>query len=126
MVPAAFTQLDTIPLNVNQKVDRKALPAPVMTSGGDYVQPEGPTETALCEIFADVLGMERVGATDSFFDLGGSSLMVTNVMVNAEKRGLKFSYGDVFSNPTARALAAFLSGGEAPAEGKKDDVADYD
>ena len=126
MVPAAFTQLDTIPLNVNQKVDRKALPAPVMTSGGDYVQPEGPTETALCEIFADVLGMERVGATDSFFDLGGSSLMVTNVMVNAEKRGLKFSYGDVFSNPTARALAAFLTGGtEKPAEAK-DDVTDYD
>ena len=126
MVPAAFTKLDVIPLNVNQKVDRKALPAPVMTSGGDYVQPEGPTETALCEIFAEILGLERVSATDSFFDLGGSSLMVTNVLVSAEKRGLKFSYGDVFSNPTARALAAFLGGGEKPAEAKKDDVTDYD
>ena len=126
MVPAAFTKLDTIPLNVNQKVDRKALPAPVMTSGGDYVQPEGPTETALCEIFADILGMERVGATDSFFDLGGSSLMVTSVLVSAEKRGLKFSYGDVFNCPTARSLAAFLTGGaEKPAEAK-DDVTEYD
>ena len=126
MVPAAFTKLDKIPLNVNQKVDRKALPAPVMTSGGDYVQPEGPTETALCEIFADILGMERVGATDSFFDLGGSSLMVTSVMVSAEKQGLKFSYGDVFNYPTARSLAAFLTGGvEKPAEAK-DDVTDYD
>ena len=126
MVPAAFTKLDVIPLNVNQKVDRKALPAPVLTSGGDYVQPEGPTETALCEIFAEILGLERVSATDSFFDLGGSSLMVTSVLVSAEKRGLKFSYGDVFSNPTARALAAFLGGGEKPAEAKKDDVAAYD
>ena len=126
MVPAAFTKLDVIPLNVNQKVDRKALPAPVMTSGGDYVQPEGPTETALCEIFAEILGLERVSATESFFDLGGSSLMVTSVLVSAEKRGLKFSYGDVFSNPTARALADFLGGGEKPAEAKKDDVADYD
>ena len=126
MVPAAFAKLDKIPLNVNQKVDRKALPAPVMTSGGDYVQPEGPTETALCEVFAEILGMERVGATDSFFDLGGSSLMVTSVLVSAEKRGLKFSYGDVFNNPTARALAAFLTGGsEAPA-GEKDDVTAYD
>ena len=126
MVPAAFAKLDKIPLNVNQKVDRKALPAPVMTSGGDFVQPEGPTETALCEIFAEILGMERVGATDSFFDLGGSSLMVTSVLVSAEKRGLKFSYGDVFSNPTARALAAFLTGeGEKPAE-EKDDVTAYD
>ena len=126
MVPAAFAKLDKIPLNVNQKVDRKALPAPVMTSGGDYVQPEGPTETALCEVFAEILGMERVGATDSFFDLGGSSLMVTSVLVSAEKRGLKFSYGDVFNNPTARALAAFLTGGaEAPAA-DKDDVTAYD
>ena len=127
MVPAAFAKLDKIPLNVNQKVDRKALPAPVMMSGGDYVQPEGPTETALCEIFAEILGLERVGATDSFFDLGGSSLMVTSVLVSAEKRGLKFSYGDVFNYPTARALAAFLTGGgERPAEEKKDEVADYD
>ena len=127
MVPAAWATLDKIPLNVNQKVDRKALPAPVMSSGGDYVQPEGPTETALCEIFADVLGTERVGATDSFFDLGGSSLMVTSVLVSAEKRGLKFSYGDVFNNPTARALAAFLSGSTTPTEGKKkEDVDAYD
>ena len=126
MVPAAFAKLDKIPLNVNQKVDRKALPAPVMTSGGDYVQPEGPTETALCEIFAEVLGLERVSATDSFFDLGGSSLMVTSVLVSAEKRGLKFSYGDVFNCPSARSLASFLSGGvEKPTE-TKDDVTDYD
>jgi amino acid adenylation domain-containing protein len=126
MVPAAFAKLDRIPLNVNQKVDRKALPAPVMASGGDYVQPEGPTETALCDIFAEVLGLDRVGATDSFFDLGGSSLMVTSVLVSAEKRGLKFSYGDVFNCPTARALAGFLTGGsEKPAEGK-DDVTAYD
>ena len=126
MVPAAFAKLDQIPLNVNQKVDRKALPAPVMTSGGDYVQPEGPTETALCEIFAEILGMERVGATDSFFDMGGSSLMVTSVLVSAEKRGLKFSYGDVFNNPTARTLAAFLTGGSEKAVQEKDDVTDYD
>ena len=127
MVPAAFAKLDKIPLNVNQKVDRKALPAPVMTSGGDYVKPEGETETALCEIFAGVLGLDRVGATDSFFDLGGSSLMVTSVLVSAEKRGLKFSYGDVFTYPSARTLAAFLSGtAENPEAGQKDDVTDYD
>ncbi len=126
MVPAAFAKLDSIPLNVNQKVDRKALPAPVMNSNEDYVEPEGPTEKALCEIFAEVLGMERVGATDSFFDLGGSSLMVTSVLVSAEKRGLKFSYGDVFNNPTARALAAFLGGSGQKQTEDKDDVYGYD
>ena len=127
MVPAAFAKLDVIPLNVNQKVDRKALPAPVMTSGGDYEPPKGETETALCQIFADVVGMDRVGATDSFFDLGGSSLMVTSVLVAAEKKGLKFSYADVFANPTARSLAAMLSGTETkPADKKTDDVVGYD
>ena len=126
MVPAAFTKLDQIPLNVNQKVDRKALPAPEMTSGGDYVQPEGAVETALCEIFAEVVGVDRVGATDSFFDMGGTSLMVTSVLVSAEKRGLKFSYADVFVYPTARALAAFLSGNSQKPEAKKDDVTAYD
>jgi len=126
MVPAAFAKLEQIPLNVNQKVDRKALPAPVTTSNGTYVEPEGDTEKALCEIFAEVLGIERVGATDNFFDLGGSSLMVTSVMVSAEKRGLKFSYGDVFNNPTSRALAAFLGGSVEKTGEDKDDVYGYD
>ena len=126
MVPAAFTKLDAIPLNVNQKVDRKALPAPVMNSNENYVEPQGDTEKALCEIFADVLGLERVGATDNFFDLGGSSLMVTSVLVSAEKRGLKFAYADVFVYPTARTLAAFLGGGATSPAGDQDDVTSYD
>ena len=127
MVPAAFAKLDSIPLNVNQKVDRKALPAPIVSSSENYVEPQGETEKALCEIFAEVLGLERVGATDNFFDLGGSSLMVTSVLVSAEKRGLKFAYADVFVYPTARTLAGFLGGG-APASAPKgeDDVTDYD
>ncbi len=126
MVPAAFAKLEAIPLNVNQKVDRKALPAPVMTSDGTYVEPEGPVEKALCEVFAEILGADRVSATDSFFDLGGSSLMVTSVLVSAEKRGLKFSYGDVFNNPTARALAGFIGGNGKKVAEDQDDVYGYD
>ena len=125
MVPAAFVQLDKIPLNVNQKVDRKALPKPVPDTRGDYVAPEGELEKNLCAIFAEVLGLEKVGATDNFFDLGGSSLMVTNVLVQAEKRGLQFAYADVFAHPTARELAAFLSGG-TPAPKEDGDVSSYD
>ena len=113
-------------MNVNQKVDRKALPAPIVSSNGSYVEPEGATEKALCEVFAEILGMDRIGATDNFFDLGGSSLMVTSVLVSAEKRGLKFSYGDVFNCPTARALAAFLGGGGEKSAEDKDDVYSYD
>ena len=113
MVPAAWMQLDAIPLNVNQKVDVKALPPATPSSTDDYVAPSGETETALCAIFAAVLGMDRVSATESFFDLGGTSLMVTNVMVEAEKKEIHFAYSDVFSHPSARALASFLKGDAA-------------
>ncbi len=116
MMPAAWMQLDAIPLNVNQKVDRKALPPATPQALEDYVAPVGETEKALCDIFADILGVERIGATDSFFDLGGTSLMVTNVMVSAEKKGLHFAYSDVFAHPSARTLAAFLQGDQAPAQ----------
>ncbi len=125
MVPAAWMQLDKIPLNVNQKVDRKALPEATPSALEDYVAPVGETEKAICGIFAEVLGVERVGATDSFFDLGGSSLMVTNVMVNAEKQDLHFAYSDVFSHPSARALAAFLKGDQAVQEQDRN-ITEYD
>ena len=130
MVPAAISQIEAIPLNVNQKVDRKALPAPVLGSSEDYVEPVGETERTLCEVFAHVLDAQRVGALDNFFDLGGTSLMVTNVLVEAEKRGLKFSYGEVFIYPTARALAAHLDGtapeGTADPAASDTDVERYD
>ena len=125
MVPAAFVQLDKIPLNVNQKVDRKALPKPTPDTSAEYVAPANDLEKNLCEIFAEVLSVEKVGATDNFFDLGGSSLMVTNVLVNAEKRGLKFAYADVFAHPSARELAAFLSG-ETPVAQEDSEVSGYD
>ena len=125
MVPAAWMQLDAIPLNVNQKVDRKALPEATPTTMEEYIAPVGETEKALCAIFADILGVERVGATDSFFDLGGSSLMVTNVMVNAEKQGLHFAYSDVFSHPSARTLAAFLKGDQGVQE-QDSNITEYD
>ena len=125
MVPAAWMQLDAIPLNVNQKVDRKALPEATPSTMEEYIAPVGETEKALCSIFAEVLGVERVGATDSFFDLGGSSLMVTNVMVSAEKQGLHFAYSDVFSHPSARALASFLKGDMGVQE-QDSNITEYD
>ena len=125
MVPAAWMQLDKIPLNVNQKVDVKNLPPATPSALDDYVAPVGETEKALCAIFAEILGVERVGATDSFFDLGGTSLMVTNVMVNAEKQGLHFAYSDVFSHPSARTLATFLTGDQAVAA-QDSNITEYD
>ena len=111
MVPAATMQIDAIPLNQNQKVNRKALPAPkIQADDHAYVAPANETEKLFADIFANVLSLEKVGATDSFFDLGGTSLMVTRVIIEAEKGGQHIAYADLFSHPTPRQLAQMVNG----------------
>ena len=127
MVPAATMQIDAIPLNQNQKVNRKALPAPVMqASDHEYVAPANETEKLFCDIFASVLSMEKAGATDNFFELGGTSLMVTRVIIEADKAGKHIAYADLFSHPTPRQLAQLLN--QDGAEERTDDttVTDFD
>jgi amino acid adenylation domain-containing protein/thioester reductase-like protein len=114
MIPAATMQIDSIPLNQNQKVNRKALPAPVIQAADhEYVEPANEVECLFCKIFGDILTMDKIGATDNFFELGGTSLMVTRVIIEADKAGHHIAYGDVFANPTPRQLANFLKGGVA-------------
>ena len=119
MVPAVIMQIPKIPLTVNQKVDKKALPKPEQKKA-EYVAPEGKTEEDFCAIFSSVLGIERMSAEEDFFDLGGSSILAMKVVIAAGKAGYGIVYNDVFSYPTPRAMAAFLTGsGEdaaAPAE----------
>ena len=113
MIPAATMQIDAIPLNQNQKVNRKALPAPVIQAADhDYVEPANDVEKLFCKIFSDILSMDKIGATDNFFELGGTSLMVTRVIIEADKNGHHIAYGDVFANPTPRLLSNFISGGD--------------
>ena len=112
MIPAATMQIDSIPLNQNQKVNRKALPAPVIQAADhEYVEPTNEVEKLFCKIYSDILSMDKIGATDNFFELGGTSLMVTRVIIEADKAGHHIAYGDVFANPTPRILANFLTGG---------------
>lgn len=120
MVPAATMQLDAIPLNQNQKVNRRALPAPqIQAESRDYVAPANDLEKLYADIFAGILSMDKVGATDNFFELGGTSLMVTKVVIEADKAGHHIAYGDVFDHPTPRLLAQFVSGG---AKGKAEET----
>ena len=112
MIPAATMQIEAIPLNQNQKVNKKALPAPVIqTADHEYVEPANDTERLFCKIFGDVLSMEKIGATDNFFELGGTSLIVTRVIIEADKAGHHIAYGDLFANPTPRQLSSFISRG---------------
>ncbi|MFF5205889.1 non-ribosomal peptide synthase/polyketide synthase [Streptosporangium sp. NPDC000396] len=106
MVPAAFVALDALPLTPNGKLDRKALPAPGFATSTSGRAPRTPREELLCGLFAEVLGLPAVGAGDSFFELGGDSIMSIQLVSRARKAGLVFTPKDVFRCKTVEALAA--------------------
>ena len=111
MVPAAFVPLAALPLNPNGKVDRKALPTPEPWGPeGTWVAPRTPTEEILVEIWEEILGIERVGVHDSFFDRGGHSLSAVLLMARIKRRlGRTLPLTVLFAAPTVEALAALLS-----------------
>ncbi len=110
MVPAVTMQIDKIPLNVNQKVDKKALPKPEAKKA-EYVAPKNKTEENFCQIFSEVTGVEKVSAEDDFFEIGGSSILALKVVLAAGKMGYSIVYNDVFSYTTPQTMAQFVSGG---------------
>ncbi len=115
MVPAAWVFLAALPLTPNGKVDRRALPAPE-PGEESYVAPRSAVEERLAEIFAEVLHVERVGADDDFFALGGHSLKATQVLSRLRARlGVELRPRDLFAYPTVARLAAVL-GGSVPEE----------
>lgn len=124
MVPTAYLQLPVMPMTPNGKIDRKALPEAKLMRREEYESPQTEAERAYCEIFEGILQLDRVGATDSFFDLGGTSLLVTQVTIDAAGRGLAVSYGDVFANPTPRELAALRQ--QAPQDTGEEEISGYD
>src|SRR4029079_9058648 len=105
MVPAVVL-LDEFPLNTNGKLDRQALPAPAWTSAADYVAPRPSAERLIAEVWADVLGVDRVGRTDNFFELGGDSIISVRVVSRLRAAlGVEVSPRMLFTGPTVAALA---------------------
>jgi amino acid adenylation domain-containing protein len=113
MVPAAYVRLDALPLTPNGKVDHNALPAP----DGDafarrgYEPPVGAVERALAEVWAEALGVERVGRHDHFFELGGHSLLAVTMIERLRRRGMRLEVRALFATPTLAELAATVDGG---------------
>ncbi|MFF4266233.1 amino acid adenylation domain-containing protein [Streptomyces virginiae] len=127
MVPAAVVLLDRLPLTPNGKLDRRQLPVPEFAPAGDHRAPAGPREELLAGLFAGVLGLEQVGTHDSFFDLGGDSIMAIQLVGRARRSGLLLSPAQVFEHKTVAALAgvatAAADSGPAPGTAPADDRA---
>ncbi|MGW6056051.1 amino acid adenylation domain-containing protein [Streptomyces sp. NPDC055189] len=105
MVPAAYVLLDALPLTRNGKLDRRALPAPEIEAAPDSREPRSPDEELLCGLYARLLGAARIGIDDSFFALGGDSLLAVRLAALARTAGLEFSAAEVFRHKTVAALA---------------------
>ncbi|WP_461111172.1 condensation domain-containing protein, partial [Streptomyces calidiresistens] len=112
-VPSFFTTLDRLPVNASGKLDRAALPAPEpgrITGGTPHVPPRDDTERTIAAIWAEVLGVERVGIDDGFFDLGGHSLLATMAVSRvAERLGREIELRTLFENPRIREFAPVVT-----------------
>ena len=124
MIPTVFMQIDEMPQTPNGKTDVKALPEPKLEL--TYVAPKNKLEQTICAIYSSILDIEIVGAEDNFFEIGGTSLIASKLIIELLKQNYDVKYDDIFKNQTPRKLANFLSGDEIDADLDVDIIKNYD
>ncbi|MGR2697468.1 amino acid adenylation domain-containing protein [Bacillus inaquosorum] len=124
MIPAFIEKLGSLPLSPNGKLDRRALPKPVFKGATErpFRTPASKMEQILADIWKEVLGAEKIGTADSFFELGGDSIKALQVSAQLHRIGKQMAVKDLFSHPTIQELAAYIrdsdtSSSQAPIEG---------
>ena len=116
MVPGAFVLLESLPLTVNGKIDRKALPLPdgrSLEPNHGFIAPRNALEETLCGIWKEVLNVERVSVDDNFFELGGDSILSIQIVARANRAGLQLTPRQMFEEQTIARLAAVAGRVEA-------------
>jgi acyl carrier protein len=109
MIPAYLVTVESFALNASGKIDKSALPAPQAPAQAGHVPPAPLIETVMADMYATLLKLEQVGATDSFFDVGGSSLQAMRLIsMMADELEVDIGVAEVFLAPTPRQLAALL------------------
>ena len=96
MVPGVLVQLDEMPLTSNGKINKKALPEITYSAAEhEYIAPKNETEATICSMMAEILKCDKVGATDDFFEIGGTSLSASRLAMLAANRGINFVYQEI-------------------------------
>jgi non-ribosomal peptide synthase protein (TIGR01720 family) len=108
MVPSYFVEIGDIPLTLNGKIDRKALPAPGEKTAETYIAPGNKIEEKLVEVWQNVLGRERIGINENFFTIGGDSIKSIQIAARMNKAGFKVEMRDIFRNPSISQLAPLV------------------
>ena len=111
MVPHLVMELDQFPLTINGKLDKRALPDPELTNSDSYVEPENELERQVCEIWKDVLGLEKVGVNDDFFRIGGDSILSIRIIARMQEIGVKVVTKDIYKERTIRGIARMAAKG---------------
>lgn len=105
MIPSYFMQIDSIPISINGKLDRQSLPRIRQKSIREYVGPKNDHEQFICDSFREVLGVDKVGVYDEFFELGGDSIKAIRIISHLQERGIKLSVVDIMKLQSPKMIA---------------------